>query len=137
MLDTKDLREIARVVDEVVDVKLKKELKPIKEDIKELKQDVSELKQDVSGLKQDVSGLKQDVSGLKKDVSNLDKRVSKLEMDNEQVIKPTLTLLREVYVPAANKFTTAAEQISDMQEDIKTLKLVTKKLSQQMEMHSA
>lgn len=116
MLDTKDLREIARVVDEVIDVKLKKELKPVKEDIKELKQDVS---------------------GLKKDVSNLDKRVSKLEMDNEQVIKPTLTLLREVHVPAANKFTTAAEQISDMQEDIKTLKLVTKKLSQQMEMHSA
>ena len=80
-LTKEDLLAISDLLDQKLEVKLKKELKPIKEDISDLKSDVKVLKSDVQGLKSDVEVLKGDVQGLKSDVEVLKGDVQGLKSD--------------------------------------------------------
>lgn len=80
-LTKEDLLAISDLLDQKLEVKLKKELKPIKEDISDLKSDVKVLKDDVQGLKSDVEELKGDVQGLKSDAEILKGDVQGLKSD--------------------------------------------------------
>ena len=80
-LTTEDLAAISQLLD----TKLKFELRPLKDDVSQLKGDVNQLKGDVSQLKGDVSQLKGDVNQLKDDVNQLKGDVNQLKDDVEQL----------------------------------------------------
>ena len=112
---------------------LKEDVEGLKEDVSLLKEDVSLLKEDVGLLKEDVEGLKEDVEGLKEDISvqkektdTLEENVKALRLDNENIIKPNIQLLLEVYKSEAECSRRNEEEIGHIKEDVTVLKNVVK-----------
>ncbi len=132
VLTNDDLHALSGLLDE--------KLQPIKDDISELKIRVTNLEIDVRGLKQEVSVLKAEVADLKERVANLEQDVSVLKqnvrilkLDNENVIKPSIQMLTENYVPAARQYELQSEKINELKSDVDVMKIVVKEHSEQIE----
>ena len=95
-------------------------------EMKGLKEDVSVLKEDVSVLKKDVEGLKEEVGVLKEKTDTLEENVRALSLDNENIIKPNIQLLLEVYKPEVERSRKNEEEIGHIKEDVTVLKNVVK-----------
>lgn len=102
------------------------EMKGLKEDVSVLKEDVGVLKEDVSVLKKDVEGLKEEVGVLKEKTDTLEENVRALSLDNENIIKPNIQLLLEVYKPEVERSRKNEEEIGHIKEDVTVLKNVVK-----------
>ena len=105
---------------------LHNEMKGLKQDVSVLKEDVSVLKEKVSVLEEDVSILKGDVGVLKEETNILKENVKVLSLDNENIIKPNIQLLLEVYKPEVERSRKNEDEIGHIKGDVTILKNVVK-----------
>ena len=123
--DVSVLKEDVSVLKEKVSV-LEEDVSILKGDVGVLKEDVSVLKEKVSALEEDVSVLKEDVSVLKEETNILKENVKVLSLDNENIIKPNIQLLLEVYKPEVERSRKNEDEIGHIKGDVTILKNVVK-----------
>ena len=92
MDDAKLLREIRKIVEEVVEEKLA----PIRADIAELKTDVKELRTDVEILKLAVQQLKEEMEAVKVRLTNLEHRMDSLEHRMDSLVHQIDSLVQSL-----------------------------------------
>ncbi len=94
-------KEDLSAISQLLDVKLKAELRPIKDDIRDISQHLENVDERLDVLEQDLRNVK-------------------LHLEN--VTDRDIRLLPENYVPAAKRYEQAAVQMEAMQDDIDLLK---------------
>ena len=143
-------KEDLSAISQLLDVKLKAELRPIKDDIREisqhlenvderldiLEQDVRDVKQRLKNVERDLADVKQRLENVEQRLENVeqhlekvDERLDVLEQDLrnvklhlENVTDRDIRLLSENYVSAVKRYEQAAVQMEAMQDDIDLLK---------------
>lgn len=132
--------ELLIALSDMLDQKLKSELQPIKDDVQEMKEDIRTLKAEMKILKADVENLKASVHILEGRADLTDARwrqmsedIRAIKAEIETEIRPAIALLVENYVPAARRFSQAADRIESMEKDIILIKKVVQEHSRRFE----
>jgi len=135
--------ELLLAISNMMDVKLKAELKPLKEDLQSLKQDVRQIKQVQENLEEDVrqlkdgqeklerevlqlkegqENLKREVSELKEGQENLKREVHQIKLCQENVILPRLNTIESCYLDTYKRYRDDAARMEAVYEDVELLK---------------
>lgn len=122
-LANEDLQAIAHLLD----LKIGSALQPITEEIREVKKDLRGVKEDLEGVKEEIREMKEDLEGVKEDLRGVKEEIRRINFHLENVTDKNISLLVENYVPAANRFESAAEEIRAIQSDQYIMKkMITK-----------
>lgn len=132
LLDLKIGSALQPITEEIREVKedlrgVKEEIREMKEDLEGVKEDLRGVKEEVRDLREDMENVKEDLIGVKEDLKGVKEEVRKINFHLENVTDRNISLLVENYVPAANRFESAAEEIRAIQSDQYIMKkMITK-----------
>ena len=119
-------QELLHAISDMMDKKFKSELQP-------LKGDLQGIKEDLQGVQEDLQGVKEEVLLVKEDVQGVQEEVHQIKLCQENIIEPRLNTIESCYLDTYKRYEDYIDVIDSALDDIKTVKKVVAKHSDQLQ----
>lgn len=129
--------ELLLAISNIVDQKIKDNLKPLQNDISNIKDDISNIKDDINNMKIDINNMKNYIVNLQNDFCRLDNELHVLRVDLiENNVIPRLSNIEKHYVSTSNRYINSLELTESMLADVSLLKSVVAEHSEILQKYS-
>ena len=112
---------------------VQEDLQGVKEEVLLVKEDVQVVKEDLQGVKEEVLLVKEDVQGVKEDLQGVQEEVHQIKLCQENIIEPRLNTIESCYLDTYKRYEDYIDVIDSALDDIKTVKKVVAKHSDQLQ----